>query len=122
MCCVGNSPGRGSRGPSEERLGLPAVGAAAPSAQPLSADSLWEKLSISSDKKVFIHRVKEHGCVLHYNGNEGLNSVFQFKVQRNCHYVVKNIHYSLTGWFKRKMQNAYFTHVKLASVKDSLID
>ncbi|XP_045127790.1 optineurin-like isoform X3 [Portunus trituberculatus] len=43
--------GHGSRGASEERLGLSAAAAAAPSAQPLSADSLWEKLSISSDKK-----------------------------------------------------------------------
>ncbi|XP_063867577.1 optineurin-like [Scylla paramamosain] len=44
-------PGHGSRGASEERSGLSAVAAAASAAQPLSADSLWEKLSISSDKK-----------------------------------------------------------------------
>ena len=49
--------GRGSRATSEERLGAPTVAAAA--LQPFSPESMWDKLSNSSDKKVYICILKE---------------------------------------------------------------
>lgn len=60
--------GRGSRGTSEERMGVPtaATAAAAVAATPLSPESLWEKLSNTSDKKVSVFRKTSLSHYHHY--------------------------------------------------------